>query len=874
MRRTAEAIDAERRRRKLTRVLTLLAGALLLSAAPAVLAAPHKAASNRPATPAATADDGLGPHDVYLEADDLIDDGVNSLVTAEGHVEVRYQGRTLRADKVIYNRVTGATHAFGHVVMMTPDGMVTYAAEAELDDQFRAGLELGFSARLPDNVTVVANSAVHRNEMVNTFRQGRLTPCNICAPDGSPTQPTFSIEAQTIVEDRNQNIIYYRHAIIRVKGIPVLKLPFFWHADPTAQRVSGFLTPKIEYSRRRGLSYEQPYLFALTPSSELIFDPQFNTAVNPEFNLRYREQFYSGLLDIRTGYAHDQLFDSHGEKFGADTDRSYILAKGAWDIDPRVTVGFGSEQVTDPTFFERYGVRQLFQDRGPYLTDTDRLITQLYATRQDSQSYLSVAAIDYQSIRDTVNNELIQSYDTGSAFPVVGPLVEGRYDPSLPVFGGQLRLLVNAVVLTRNNPVISVADPTGLNPQGPQPFVPTNLTNIPGYNPCPPQLLVNGVCESLPVRPTNAPSLTYTDSRRLSTEGDWRTDITLDNGMRFSPFLQARGDLYSIDPYTVQSTVPGQSGALADSANYTSLSPARSFIPRGTGTIGMDASWPFFRPLGSGSVIFEPLIELAASPKAHLNPNIPNEDAASFEFDESTLFTINRLPGYDLYEGGARADVGARTTFDFGGGRSASVLLGRVYRTEPNLVFTATSGLQASDSDWVSAITITPLPGFSLFNRERNDSNTWKVHEDEAGVNLAVGRATLTLRYQYNENGVQQVECPAGEIICPSPFVGGGSVVTGTTVIGRTQSAQLGGSTFLTKNWGVFANVWRDLQTRTFPVAQLGVFYQDDCVRLDILYTHDETYSTVIGTSNAVTFRLTLATLGATLGGSQPYDGR
>ena len=47
MRRTAEAIDAERRRRKLTRVLTLLAGALLLSAAPAVLAAPHKAASNR-----------------------------------------------------------------------------------------------------------------------------------------------------------------------------------------------------------------------------------------------------------------------------------------------------------------------------------------------------------------------------------------------------------------------------------------------------------------------------------------------------------------------------------------------------------------------------------------------------------------------------------------------------------------------------------------------------------------------------------------------------------------------------------------------------------------------------------------------------------
>jgi len=851
MRRGAYAIEAEGRRRARARRLALIAGLLFLSSPPAGLAAPHKSASNRPAAPAtAQADDGLGPHDVYLEADDLIDDRQTFLVTAEGHVEVRYQGRTLRADKVIYNRVNGATHAFGHVVMMTADGMVTYAGEAELDDQFRAGLELGFSARLQDNVTIVANSAVHRNEMVNTFRQGRVTPCNICNADGSPSEPTFSIEAQTIVEDRNQEVIYYRHAVIRVKGVPILKLPFFWHADPTAARVSGFLTPKVEYSKRRGLSYEQPYLFALTPYSELIVDPQFNTSVNPELNLRYREQFYSGLLDIRTGFTHDQLFDSHGDKFGADTDRSYILAKGAWDIDPRFTVGFGAEQVTDPTFFERYGVRQLFQDRGPFLTDTDRLITQLYATRQDSQSYVSVAAIDYQSIRDTVDNELIQSYDTSSAFPVVGPLVEARYDPTSRFFGGQLRLLVSAVALSRNNPVISVSDPTGLNPQGPQPFVPTVV----------PATSTTAQQVYQPARPTNAPSLTYTDSRRLTTEGDWRTDITLDDGMRFSPFLQARGDLYSID-----------NGVLASGPNYTDLEPSKSVIPRGTGTIGMDASWPFFRPLGAGSVILEPLIELAASPKAHLNPSIPNEDSASFEFDESTLFTINRFPGYDLYEGGARADIGGRATFDFGGGRGASILVGRVYRTEPDMVFTATSGLQGTASDWVSAITITPLPGLSFFNRERNDSDTWKVHEEEAGVNLSIGRATLSMRYQYNENGVLQVQCAT--TTCLSPF--GGMVINGTTVIGRTQSAELSGTTYLTKHWGVFANITRDLETRIFPVAQLGVFYQDECVRLDILYTHDETYSSVIGTSDAVTFRLTLATLGANLGpGSKPYDGR
>ncbi|MHA4875704.1 hypothetical protein ACX0FC_20215, partial [Enterococcus faecium] len=57
--------------------------------------------------------------------------------------------------------------------------------------------------------------------------------------------------------------------------------------------------------------------------------------------------------------------------------------------------------------------------------------------------------------------------DTSSAFPFVGPLVEARYAPSSPVLGGRLRLVGSAVALSRNNTVIAVTDPTGLNPAGP-----------------------------------------------------------------------------------------------------------------------------------------------------------------------------------------------------------------------------------------------------------------------------------------------------------------------------------------------------------------------------------------------------------------------
>jgi LPS-assembly protein len=62
----------------------------------------------------------------------------------------------------------------------------------------------------------------------------------------------------------------------------------------------------------------------------------------------------------------------------------------------------------------------------------------------------------------------------------------------------------------------------------------------------------------------------------------------------------------------------------------------------------------------------------------------------------------------------------------------------------------------------------------------------------------------------------------------------------------------------------VSANVTRDLVENIFPVEQLDLIYQDECFRLDVLYNHNQTFGTVIGTSNAITVRLTLSTLGGT----------
>ena len=844
----------------------MVSAAMLLVHATAAEAKDAKSSTSSAKIPATIPpDDGLGPKDVYLEADTVVDDHPQKTVTATGHVEARYQGRTLRADKVVYNTVTGVSHAVGNVMIVSADGSVEYSHDTTLDDQFRTAVALGFSARMAPNITMVAGAAIKRTETVSELNNGVYTPCNICKSDGkTPKAPTWSIQAKRIIEDRDHQVIYYKHAIIRVLGVPVFYAPIFWHPDPTAKRSSGLLAPRrIGYSKYRGLSYEQPYYWAISPYSDLTISPEINTRVNPFLNLRYREQFYSGAIDIRTGYTYEQEFDGH-TKFGDDTSRSYILAKGAFRLDPQWTVGFGAERVTDPTLFHRYSVSQIYSDRGPFPTDTDRLISQLYADRLDSHSYFSAAVLNFESLRAAViettgpNGGLTagnESFDTSASFPTATP-IEEHFDPSQPILGGRVRLTGSAVTLTRNNPVIDVTDPAGLLPAGPQPY---------SYH--------GVVTTQPPADPVS--SLVYRDSRSADAEVNWQSNLTFTSGIRIQPFVDARFDYFSTNR------------AQVETGSSLVLTPADTSVTRGLGTVGANLSWPFVKPIWGGSLVIEPLAQLIYANRLKFNPNVPNEDSVSFEYDETTLFEINRFSGYDLAEGGARANLGARATLDLTGGRSASFLIGRTFRTEPDTVFTPQSGLQGTSSDWVTAASVTPIAGLSFFNRARFSGNDWTVQREEAGVNFGYGRLSASVRYLYELSGLVQVNCTTfipgsnGEPLCPSPF-GGASVIEGSSVIGKVENADINGSWFFTKNWGVTINATHDFvgyETNgkykpVWPVAQLGLTYLDECMRIDLIYTHDETYSATIGPSNSIAFRLTLTTLGGTLGNPAARNSR
>jgi LPS-assembly protein len=440
-----------------------------------------------PSAGANEADDGLGADGLFLEAETITDEA--GVRTARGTVEARYQGRTVRADEVVYNVATRVVTARGNTRLINADGSVQYADEIQLDDEFSAGVALGFATRLPGAEPgqpvskIAAASAVRRSPTITELNRAIYTPCNLCTPEGTSKEPTFSIQAERITQNRDLRAITFRNAALRIGGVPVAYVPFFATPDPTAERASGFLPPGIGISDRRGFTYEQPYLYVISPSSDITIAPQINTKVNPFLNLEYRKRFYSGEITARFGYTYERDFNEE-EKFGDMTSRSFLLARGVFNFTPEWRWGFSAERTSDDLLFEKYGIDDVYETRGLYEPDNRRLLSQLYSVRQTERSYVSVAALAFQGLRFG---------DDDARFPIVAPLVEARYEPEGPVLGGRLRVLGSTAVLQRSEGV---------------------------------------------------------DSRRATAEVDWRRSFTYASGVRIEPFAMARTDAYSVGGQT------------------------------------------------------------------------------------------------------------------------------------------------------------------------------------------------------------------------------------------------------------------------------------------------------------------------------------
>ena len=241
------------------------------------------------------------PDIIYLEADSLVNDEAANTLTAEGNVEGRYQDRTLRADSVTYNNITGQVFATGNVIIVDPTGATQFADKIELSGELEAGTATNFTARFEEGgilgASVVVRDEEDGVELFNAFYTA-CEPCQEAGEDGK--NPTWQLKARKVTQKPDSNSIVYRDAVFQLAGIPVFYTPYLSHADPSAKRASGILSPFGGISNDKGLGIELPYYWAIDDYTEATITSHIFTQVNPLIEVDFRRKFYSGEVNIDT----------------------------------------------------------------------------------------------------------------------------------------------------------------------------------------------------------------------------------------------------------------------------------------------------------------------------------------------------------------------------------------------------------------------------------------------------------------------------------------------------------------------------------------------------------------------------------------------
>ena len=212
------------------------------------------------------------------------------------------------------------------------------------------------------------------------------------------------------------------------------------------------------------------------------------------------------------------------------------------------------------------------------------------------------------------------------------------------------------------------------------------------------------------------------DLSRASLRLDWRRGFLLTNGMEITGLGEATADVYQI----AQDAVYGGNTA------------------RLHGAAAVELRWPWLRAGARATHVIEPVAQLIWSPST--SERLPNEDSALVEFDEGNLFSLNRFPGSDATERGARANLGISWSRYDPSGWSMGATVGRIFRARDLNQFGVASGLDGRTSDWLTALHLSTASGFKVTQRLVFD-DTLSMTKGEVRLDLPQDRYGFSSGY-------------------------------------------------------------------------------------------------------------------------------
>lgn len=713
---------------------------------------------------------------MLLEADNLVYDNDKQTVTAAGDVRIEYDGNRLVARRITYNRQTGRIVAVGDVQIVYRDGTRIFSDNIDVTDDFKDGFVNALRIETVDDTYFAAESAERRAGLLTIFNNGVYTACAPCE-DKPDKAPIWRVKSRKIIWNGQSKTVRFEAAQFEFFGMPIAHLPAFEIADPSVKRKTGFLIPSVGYSSERGARLSQPYFIALSPTYDLTLTGHVYTRQGFLGEAEWRQRFDSGFYSLKAAGIIQQNPDAfNSDRVDAEEKTRWMVAtKGAFIINPRWVFGWDALIQSDPNFSRTYEIEGYSQTRR---------VEKIYLTGLDDRNYFDVRFLKFR-VQDRIRD------DRDPYQPWVLPSLDYSYTLDDPVAGGELGFDVNLAVVHRTR-----LDYDALKPR----FGGADGT-----------------------------------TGRLTAAAEWKRNFITEGGVVLTPLLSARGDVIGTDlspasaaAYSDMATSLAGLAYSHDGSSYGAVaSDVRSSYYRGMATAGMEVRWPVMFSTTSASHVLEPVGQLLVRPDAPYGNSlsIPNEDAQSLVFDATNLFEHDKFSGYDLIEGGTRANLGLRYSGDFGGGWTANAIFGQSYHiagenpfAQPNLVNVgAYSGLETDVSDFVGMVSVNTPNSLKLSAAGRFDEKTFEIRRTDFGAQATVGQVDLNATYTYIQS---------------QPLYG--------LDIDRREIS-LATRVRLSENWSVSGRGSYDFESETLVKSGINFAYADECFTYAVAVTRTET---------------------------------
>ncbi len=311
----------------------------------------------------------------------------DTTLTAEGAVEVLFQGSRLTAQKITYDQSTDRLTIEGPITLTDGTGTVILASQGDLSGDLRDGILKSARLVLKDQLQLAAQQMNRVNGRYTQLAKVVVSSCQVCP---SNPVPLWEIRARRVVHDQLEHQIYFDQAQFRVAGVPIFYIPRLRMPDPSVDRATGFLLPSFRSSSGLGLGMKLPYFIAIGDSRDLTLTPYVSVNGASTLQFRYRQAVRTGSFAFEGAYSRDKIFP--------DDDRGYLFGSGTFLMPNDYLVGFTLETASDDSYLLDYGI-----------SGKDRLSSSAFVTRTKRDRYFDARIVHYNSLRTADDNDVLPS---------------------------------------------------------------------------------------------------------------------------------------------------------------------------------------------------------------------------------------------------------------------------------------------------------------------------------------------------------------------------------------------------------------------------------------------------------------------------------